>query len=204
MSSGFANSTPNRYVEAYPTRWVTNFGDDTMRTLRLLSIGSVCLLSTTVWLGGCSSDDDGGGSGGSGGSGAGGSGGTSGGSGGSGASAGTSASGGSGGAVNGGAGGSTGGSAGATTGGTGGGSAGSGTGGSGGAANAAEAFCAKYETVCTYGGADRYADETACISAYEGYDSMRQGCVEKHLQNAVDESNPTLHCPHATGQAPCN
>ncbi|MCA9594200.1 MAG: hypothetical protein KC776_12840, partial [Myxococcales bacterium] len=69
--------------------------------------------------------------------------------------------------------------------------------------NAAEAFCTKYETVCTFGGTDRYADKADCIAKYNSYDAARQACVETHLGNA-EKGDPSLHCPHATGQSPCN
>lgn len=78
-----------------------------------------------------------------------------------------------------------------------------GEGGTGGMSGAA-AFCAQYDQVCGFGGADRYADSDACVTAYDGYDSERQGCVETHLGFAEDMSDPTTHCPHATGQAPCD
>ncbi|MGE0327765.1 MAG: hypothetical protein AB7K71_18735 [Polyangiaceae bacterium] len=181
-----------------------------MRTLNFFAFGAVLLLGASVGLVGCSDDEGGGGSGGSSGSGGSGAqggsaGSSSGGTGAQGGSAGTSSSGGTGGGTAGTS--STGGSAGAATGGTGGaatgGSAGSATGGTGGtSASAAEAFCAEYETTCTFGGTDRYADNAACISAYEGYDAGRQACVEMHLNLASNDA--TTHCPHATGQAPCN
>ncbi|MEZ4375607.1 MAG: hypothetical protein R3B07_32655 [Polyangiaceae bacterium] len=183
-----------------------------MRTLNFFAFGAVLLLGASVGLVGCSDDEGGGGSGGSSGSGGsgaqGGSAGTSasGGTGAQGGSAGTSSSGGTGGGTAGTS--STGGSAGAATGGTGGaatgGSAGSSTGGTGGtSASAAEAFCAKYETECGYGGTDDWADQAACIAGYEA--STKQSCLEEHLQNAINTpAQKELHCTHAAGQPPCN
>ncbi len=89
----------------------------------------------------------------------------------------------------------------------GGGMAGTGTGGMAGAAGGtgdpAQIFCSEYETVCTFGGADRYTDMADCIAKFNSYDAARQACVTTHLGLAKTQS-ATTHCPHATGQAPCN
>jgi hypothetical protein len=97
----------------------------------------------------------------------------------------------------------TGGSAGETGGGGTGGSAGAdGTGGVGGVMAPSALFCASYESTCGFG-VDRYADADDCISSYEGYPAARQTCVETHLGFA-EGGDTGLHCPHATGEAPCN
>lgn len=77
-----------------------------------------------------------------------------------------------------------------------------GMGGSGGASAAAMAFCQEYDTVCTFGGQDRYADEAACLTAYDT--SGQSACYETHLGFAVDMNDTTTHCPHATGIGLCN
>ena len=113
------------------------------------------------------------------------------GSGGSGGSGGTAGSGGS--AGSGGAGGMGGGAGGA--GGEG------GMGGGGGASDEAIAFCAGYETTCTFGGVDRYADEAACLDAYDN--SGQSACYETHL-GLAETGDADTHCPHATGIGLCN
>jgi hypothetical protein len=77
-----------------------------------------------------------------------------------------------------------------------------GEGGMGGVTGAA-AFCGLYSEVCSFGGADRYESQQACVAAYDGYDAARQECVETHLGFAQSMMDPATHCPHATGQAPC-
>jgi hypothetical protein len=75
-----------------------------------------------------------------------------------------------------------------------------GMGGEGGAGGSpAAAFCDRYETICTFGGEDRYTDEAACLDAYEN--SGQSACYETHLELA--ESDATTHCPHATGIGEC-
>jgi hypothetical protein len=144
-----------------------------------------------VALAGCSSSDSGGGTGG------------------------TGATGGSAGSGTGGSGGSTGGTggtagSGGSTGGTGGtaGSGGSmgGTGGSGGASAAAKAFCADYQTTCTFGSTGHYASMDDCLTKYDSYSAARQSCVETHLGYAKNDqpSAQSVHCTHAAGAAPCN
>ncbi len=78
-----------------------------------------------------------------------------------------------------------------------------GEGGMGGMTGAA-AFCGLYSEVCGFGSADRYESQQACVAAYDGYDADRQACVETHLGFAQSMMDPATHCPHATGQAPCN
>ncbi|GMV12190.1 MAG: hypothetical protein AMXMBFR56_04140 [Polyangiaceae bacterium] len=131
----------------------------------------------------CGDDDDGGGSGGSGGGATGGSGG-----------------GGTGGSATGGsAGTSTGGTAGTSTGGTAGMDGGAGTDGGG---NAADTFCASYETKCTFTGTDHYTSSADCKTKYNGFNTATKACVEQHLGMA--DSATSVHCTHATGIAPCN
>ena len=96
----------------------------------------------------------------------------------------------------------SGGSAGAGgEGGTGGGGGEAGGGGGGSASAEAIAFCDRYETTCTFGGADRYPDEAACLVAYDT--SGQSACYETHLSNA-EGGDAATHCPHATGIGLCN
>lgn len=76
-----------------------------------------------------------------------------------------------------------------------------GVGGGGGASAEAIAFCARYETTCTFGGVDRYADEAACLDAYDN--SGQSACYETHL-GLAETMDPADHCPHATGIDLCN
>ena len=78
-----------------------------------------------------------------------------------------------------------------------------GEGGSGGAIDPAAAFCAEYGVECGFDGAG-YASDEDCRTAYNGYDAVRQGCVETHLDLAVSEMDTVTHCPHAAGGAPCD
>ena len=91
-----------------------------------------------------------------------------------------------------------------TTASTGGGSSTTTTGGGGGmggnAPSGAAAFCAGFSTTCTYGD-PYYADEAACIAAFDGYNAATQTCVVMHLGLAGSDAD--LHCPHANGAGPC-
>jgi hypothetical protein len=69
--------------------------------------------------------------------------------------------------------------------------------------SAAAAFCTMYESVCGFGDTGRHADFDTCVAAYDGYDTGRQGCVETHL-GLAESMGVAVHCPHATGEAPCN
>jgi len=83
-----------------------------------------------------------------------------------------------------------------------GGSAG-GSGGSGGAGSNnpdAATFCAEFDSTCGYG--NGYADETACTTAYDGYDETRKTCVNDHVDLAAGDT--ATHCPHAAGEGPCS
>jgi len=113
---------------------------------------------------------------------------------------------GTGGSVGSGGSGGTGGSGGGTAGsgggdGTGGGGGEAGGGGGGGASAKAMAFCDRYETTCGFGEAERYADEAACLDAYDN--SEQSDCYETHLANA-EGGDAATHCPHATGIRLCN
>ncbi len=69
----------------------------------------------------------------------------------------------------------------------------------------AATFCSGYETTCGYddSAANRFDDEAACLSFYEGAATGCVTCIETHLTNAMG-GNVELHCPHATGvEAPC-
>ncbi|MGB5283558.1 MAG: hypothetical protein WCB63_09755 [Polyangiales bacterium] len=103
----------------------------------------------------------------------------------------------------GGAGGAAGSGGSAGMGGAGGGAGMAGEGGMGGISGAA-AFCGTYGEVCSFGGVDRYESQEACVAAYDGYDAVRQECVETHLGFAQTMMDTATHCPHATGQAPCD
>ena len=99
--------------------------------------------------------------------------------------------------------GGTGGMGGAGTAGSGGDAVG-GMGGSGGTggSDAAATFCAQYESTCGFGDTGRHADMDACITAYGALSPARQSCVTTHV--GLASSGAALHCPHATGEAPCN
>lgn len=89
-------------------------------------------------------------------------------------------------------------------GGSGGSGGGAGIGGEGGAGgtSAAQDFCVLYGDTCGYGVAQRYADEGACLDAYEN--SGQSACYETHLGFAIDMNDTNTHCPHATGIGLCN
>jgi hypothetical protein len=131
----------------------------------------ILMLSGTLGVLGCDSSSSSNGTGGTGGSA---------GSGGSGGSAGTGGSGGSGGS---------------------GGEAGMGGEGGAGGTSAAQDFCVLYGDTCGYGTAQRYADEEACLDAYEN--SGQSACYETHLGFAIDMNDTNTHCPHATGIGNC-
>jgi hypothetical protein len=71
----------------------------------------------------------------------------------------------------------------------------------------AEAFCTGYGVVCEFG-EPGYADQEACVTAFEGYDGARQTCVSDHLVLAEAEEDGSademMHCSHAAGNVPCN
>jgi hypothetical protein len=68
-------------------------------------------------------------------------------------------------------------------------------------------FCDGYEGLCEYGGDGDYADRADCLASFDGYDMVRQTCVNDHLGLAdmYDEGTPDrdLHCGHAAGAPPC-
>jgi hypothetical protein len=78
-----------------------------------------------------------------------------------------------------------------------------GSGGEGGAGGGASAeaidFCGRYDTTCGFGETDRYADEAACLDAYDN--SGQSTCYETHLGLAGSDAG--THCPHATGIGEC-
>ena len=80
-----------------------------------------------------------------------------------------------------------------------GGSGGSAGSGGSGASAAAIAFCNDYETICTFGGDDRWADEAACLTAFDT--SGESACYTTHLGLAAGDAE--THCPHATGIGEC-
>jgi hypothetical protein len=55
------------------------------------------------------------------------------------------------------------------------------------------AYCDCMGQNCT----DRFADETACLSACATYTSSQLGCRTYHCGAASQD--PVLHCPHALG-----
>lgn len=132
----------------------------------------------------CGSDDDGGGSGGSGGSATGGGG-----------------SSGSGGSGTGGSGTGGSGTGGSGTGGAG--TGGSGTGGTGGGGGnmTPEAFCASYETKCTFSGTDHFTSSQDCKTKYAAFGETQKTCTNTHL--GLADSTTSIHCTHAAGQPPC-
>jgi hypothetical protein len=73
----------------------------------------------------------------------------------------------------------------------------------GGSVDPAVAFCTDYGTICGFDGAGHQSQDE-CEAAYNGYDAARQACVEMHLGLADSTMDTVLHCPHATGEAPCD
>lgn len=65
-------------------------------------------------------------------------------------------------------------------------------------------FCSDYEDICGFGGDGRWPDLQGCVDGYNGLSMARQSCVETHLGFAEAMNDPGTHCPHATGEAPCN
>ncbi len=67
-----------------------------------------------------------------------------------------------------------------------------------------ETFCSNYEATCTFDPADaqRFNDSADCLTQFNGFADSRKSCVETHL--GLAGGNPGVHCPHATGFAPCN
>ncbi len=78
-----------------------------------------------------------------------------------------------------------------------------GQGGSGGGIDPAVAFCTQYGEICTFTGTG-HQSQNECETAYNGYDTARQECVTTHLGLAESTTDTATHCPHATGEAPCN
>jgi hypothetical protein len=69
-----------------------------------------------------------------------------------------------------------------------------------GAGGDAEAFCTQYGEVCEFGGDPGYADQEACVAAFNGYTENQQACVIQHLGYAAEAGNPgdvETHCEHA-------
>lgn len=70
----------------------------------------------------------------------------------------------------------------------------------------AEAFCTGWGEACGFG--DGFADQDACVAAFNGFDTARQACVDEHLglaeASAEGSADRDMHCGHATGQAPCD
>lgn len=68
-------------------------------------------------------------------------------------------------------------------------------------------FCDQYAETCGFGndfGGDPYEDSTDCRERFDELSSDRQGCVMNHLEFAVIEGDPDIHCPHAEGEPPCD
>jgi hypothetical protein len=72
---------------------------------------------------------------------------------------------------------------------------------------AAADFCLEYATVCTFGGAMRYASMGDCVMSYTMAAEMAKTCRAGHLCNAkgtvAAPGNKDTHCPHATGLSVC-
>lgn len=65
-------------------------------------------------------------------------------------------------------------------------------------------FCEEYEAICGFGGAGRYPSAGDCRAEYDQGSSEKQACIEQHLGFARVQEDPTTHCPHAAGAAPCD
>jgi hypothetical protein len=76
-----------------------------------------------------------------------------------------------------------------------------GEGGAGGATDPAAQFCDDYNAICGFDSGG-HSSQMECEAAYNGYDSDRQACVETHV--GLAEGDTTTHCPHATGEPPCD
>lgn len=68
---------------------------------------------------------------------------------------------------------------------------------------AAASFCEDFEAICGFGTTGRFATETECRQTYDASSSAKQDCIEQHLGFA-SASDPETHCPHATGESPCD
>ncbi|HEY0707120.1 MAG TPA: hypothetical protein VGG33_09990 [Polyangia bacterium] len=64
---------------------------------------------------------------------------------------------------------------------------------------AAADFCAKYSSVCTFGGTGRYTDMADCMTKYAAVGTAAKTCRAGHLCNAAMPGGVGTHCPHATG-----
>jgi hypothetical protein len=64
---------------------------------------------------------------------------------------------------------------------------------------AAADFCAKYATVCTFTGAERYTSMGDCVTKYNAVATAAKTCRAGHLCNAAMPGGVAMHCPHATG-----
>lgn len=73
------------------------------------------------------------------------------------------------------------------------------------AVNRAQAFCDRYDDLCTFDplDANRFDDEPACLAAFNSFDAARQTCVEDELDAFENDAN-AMHCARATGTGPCN
>ncbi len=68
---------------------------------------------------------------------------------------------------------------------------------------AAQAFCDRYETLCTYSAdPNRFDDEATCLTAYESFDAAQQTCVEDQLDQ-LEVDSQLSHCRSAMGRNPC-
>lgn len=63
-------------------------------------------------------------------------------------------------------------------------------------------FCEDYEPVCGFGEADRFADADDCAARFNAAPIEKRRCVQAHLDLAAVD--PATHCPHASGQGPCD
>ncbi|MFO0569956.1 MAG: hypothetical protein U0263_30195 [Polyangiaceae bacterium] len=83
------------------------------------------------------------------------------------------------------------------------GTGGSGTGGTGGGGGnmTPEAFCASYETTCTFSGTDHFTSSQDCKTKYAAFGETQKTCTNTHL--GLADSTTSIHCTHAAGQPPC-
>ena len=78
---------------------------------------------------------------------------------------------------------------------------GNGAGGSG-LATEALAFCKKFEQTCGFS-SGTFDTAMDCIGDYtDKFTPARRECVQTHLDLAANDA--TTHCPHASGDAPCD
>jgi hypothetical protein len=60
----------------------------------------------------------------------------------------------------------------------------------------AREFCDQYQTDCTYGPTNHFANDAACLAGFSTASSERQVYMVIHLDNA-NQNPASIHCTHA-------